>query len=186
MFYRQSGIRHTRYTQDRQLWPLPFDRALVAVVCALLVVAPFVLPGLYVSTYLMPWLLWTTAALGLNLLMGVAGQVHLGYGAVMAIGALAGGLIALRYGDVAYPAVIASCAGAMFVAQRASDPAFATAALCVCVVMLVVAGLGAAARARRPARNAEGGASRWRAKSAHGSVEENWYLTGPTTSIMRH
>src|SRR5207244_9647640 len=30
---------------------------------------------------------WSTAALGLNLLMGGAGQIHLGYGAVMAMGA---------------------------------------------------------------------------------------------------
>ncbi len=87
MFYRQAGIRHTRYQQDRQLWPLPFDRGLVVLAFALLIVAPFVLPSLYIGTYLMPWLLWTTATLGLNLLMGGAGQVHLGYGAVMAIGA---------------------------------------------------------------------------------------------------
>lgn len=89
MFYRQAGIRHTRYEQDRRLWKLPFDRRLVGLVCLLLLVAPLVLPDLYVGTYLMPWLLWTTAALGLNLLMGMAGQVHLGYGAVMAMGAYA-------------------------------------------------------------------------------------------------
>ncbi len=87
MFYRRAGIRHTRYQQARQLWPLPFDRALVAIVVVLLAAAPFVVPSLYVGTYLMPWLLWATATLGLNLLMGGAGQVHLGYGAVMAIGA---------------------------------------------------------------------------------------------------
>jgi branched-chain amino acid transport system permease protein len=97
MFYRQAGIRHTRYQEDRQLWPLPFDQRLVAVVCALLVLAPFVLPDLYIGTYLLPWLLWSTAALGLNLLMGVAGQVHLGYGAVMAIGAY-GAMHAVRAG----------------------------------------------------------------------------------------
>ena len=97
MFYRQSGIRHTRYEQDRRLWRLPFDRKLVALVCALAVAAPFLLSDLYVGTYLMPWLLWTTAALGLNLLMGTAGQVHLGYGAVMAIGAY-GSLHAARAG----------------------------------------------------------------------------------------
>lgn len=106
--------------------------------------------------------------------------------ALMAIGALAGGLIALRYGDIVYPVVIASCAGAMFVAQRTSDPALATVALLVCVVMLVVAGLGAIARARRRARNADGGALRRSVKSARESAEENRYLTGPTTSVMRH
>ena len=91
MFYRLAGIRHTSYLQSRQLFPLAFDRGLVAVIFALAVMAPWLVPGLYLNSYLMPWLLWVTAALGLNLLMGGAGQVHLGYGAVMGIGAYAAG-----------------------------------------------------------------------------------------------
>ena len=87
MFYRRAGIRHTTYRQERQLWPLPFDRFLVGLVAALLIVAPFVVDRLYLVAYLLPWLIWSSAALGLNLLMGGAGQIHLGYGAVMAIGA---------------------------------------------------------------------------------------------------
>jgi len=87
MFYRRAGIRHTDYRRERQLWPLPFDRLLVAVVVALLLAAPFVVDRLYLVAYLLPWLIWSSAALGLNLLMGGAGQIHLGYGAVMAIGA---------------------------------------------------------------------------------------------------
>jgi branched-chain amino acid transport system permease protein len=87
MFYRRAGIRHTTYRQERQLWPLPFDRFLVGLVAVLLIVAPFVVDRLYLVAYLLPWLIWSSAALGLNLLMGGAGQIHLGYGAVMAIGA---------------------------------------------------------------------------------------------------
>ncbi len=87
MFYRRAGIRHTRYQQERQLWPLPFDRLLLALVIATLVAAPFLFDRLYLVSYLLPWLIWATAALGLNLLMGGAGQIHLGYGAVMGIGA---------------------------------------------------------------------------------------------------
>ena len=34
MFYRRAGIRHLDYRQERQLWPLPFDRLLVGVVVA--------------------------------------------------------------------------------------------------------------------------------------------------------
>jgi branched-chain amino acid transport system permease protein len=87
MFYRRAGIRHTRYEDERQLWPLPFDRGLIAVVVLLLVAAPFLVDRLYLVSYLLPWVIWSTAALGLNFLMGGAGQIHLGYGAVMAIGA---------------------------------------------------------------------------------------------------
>lgn len=87
MFYRAAGIRHTRYESDRRLWRLPFDRMLVGLVLLLLLAAPFVVNSLYLGTYMLPWLVWAAATLGLNLLMGGAGQVHLGYGAVMAIGA---------------------------------------------------------------------------------------------------
>ncbi|HKU94166.1 MAG TPA: branched-chain amino acid ABC transporter permease [Vineibacter sp.] len=87
MFYRRAGIRHTTYRSERQLWPLPFDRALVAIIFVLLVLAPLLVGDLYLAGYLLPWVIWSTAALGLNFLMGGAGQIHLGYGAVMAIGA---------------------------------------------------------------------------------------------------
>jgi branched-chain amino acid transport system permease protein len=87
LFYRLSGIRHTSYAADRALWPVPADRRQAAVVLALAVAAPFLLSDLYLSNYVLPWLVWTAAALGLNLLMGWAGQIHFGYAAVMAIGA---------------------------------------------------------------------------------------------------
>jgi hypothetical protein len=90
MFYRRAGIRHLDYRHERQLWPLPFDRLLVGIVVALALAAPFIVDRLYLVAYLLPWLIWSSAALGLNLLMGGAGQIHLGYGAVMAIGAYTG------------------------------------------------------------------------------------------------
>lgn len=89
MFYRRAGLLHTRYQDERQLWPFAFDRNLVAIVLAVLLAAPFVFERLYLVTYLLPWIIWSTAALGLNLLMGGAGQIHLGYGAVIGIGAYA-------------------------------------------------------------------------------------------------
>jgi branched-chain amino acid transport system permease protein len=87
MLYRLAGIRHTTYRSARRLFPVPFDVGLLAVVIVLAVAAPFFLSPLHLNSYLMPWTIWATAALGLNLLMGWAGQVHLGYAAVMAIGA---------------------------------------------------------------------------------------------------
>ena len=87
MFYRRAGIRHTRYQDERQLWPLPFDRRLAMLIFLLMIAAPFLVDRLYLVSYLLPWIIWSTAALGLNFLMGGAGQIHLGYGAVIAIGA---------------------------------------------------------------------------------------------------
>ena len=87
MFYRRAGIRHTRYQDERQLFPLTFDRVLILFILAILLSAPFWVEKLYLVGYMVPWLIWSGAALGLNLLMGGAGQIHLGYGAVIGIGA---------------------------------------------------------------------------------------------------
>jgi branched-chain amino acid transport system permease protein len=89
MFYRRSGIRFTRYSQERQLWPLPLDRRMAGLIFLLGIAAPYLVDRLYLVGYLLPWIIWSTAALGLNMLMGMAGQVHLGYGAVIGMGAYA-------------------------------------------------------------------------------------------------
>lgn len=59
--------------------------------------APFIVPSLYLNSYMLPWLIWTAAALGLNLVTGWAGQLHLGYAAVMAVGAYSA-IHAVRFG----------------------------------------------------------------------------------------
>lgn len=87
MFYRLSGIHHTRYESARQLWPIPMDRWQIYVLLALGLAAPLLFSGLYLTSYLLPWLIMSAAALSLTLLMGIAGQLHFGFAAVMAIGA---------------------------------------------------------------------------------------------------
>ncbi|SEO58480.1 branched-chain amino acid ABC transporter permease [Aquisalimonas asiatica] len=87
MFYRLSGVHHTRYETARRLWPVPADRWQVWILLALAVAAPLYMSDLYLSSYMLPWLVWSAAALSLTLLMGVAGQLHFGFAAVMAIGA---------------------------------------------------------------------------------------------------
>jgi len=87
MFYRLAGIRHTTYRSARKLYPIPFDRYLLTAVVVVAIAAPYLVSPLALNSYLLPWVIWATAALGLNLLMGWAGQIHLGYAAVMAIGA---------------------------------------------------------------------------------------------------
>ena len=89
MFYRQAAIRHTSYEQTKSLYPIGFDKWLLIALLAVAIAAPFWMSELYLNSYMLPWIIWSTAALSLNLLMGFAGQIHLGYGAVMAIGAYA-------------------------------------------------------------------------------------------------
>jgi branched-chain amino acid transport system permease protein len=89
MFFRQAGIRHTDYAADRALFPIPVDRVMVIALLLFGLVAPFVVSSLALSSYLTPWLVWTAATLGLNLILGWAGQFHFGYAAIMGIGAYA-------------------------------------------------------------------------------------------------
>ncbi|MGA7323975.1 MAG: branched-chain amino acid ABC transporter permease [Rhodomicrobium sp.] len=87
MFYRLGGVYHTSYAGDRTILKVPADRWQVLFLVVLALAAPLFVSRLYLSGYLLPWLIWSMAALGLNLLVGWAGQIHLGYAAVMAIGA---------------------------------------------------------------------------------------------------
>ncbi len=87
MFYRLSGTYHTDYASDRKLWKIPADRWQVFIVLALLLLAPLYVSPLYLGSYVLPWIIWSAAALSLTLLMGMAGQLHFGFAAVMAIGA---------------------------------------------------------------------------------------------------
>lgn len=87
MFFRLAGIRHTDYAADRALFPVPADRFMVLALLAFAALAPLLVSSLTLASYLTPWLVWTAATLGLNLIIGWAGQFHFGYAAVMAIGA---------------------------------------------------------------------------------------------------
>lgn len=89
MFYRLSGVNHTRYASARRLWPVPADRWQVIAIAVLALAAPLYMSELYLSSYLLPWLIFSAATLALTLLMGMAGQLHFGFAAVMAIGAYA-------------------------------------------------------------------------------------------------
>src|ERR1700758_1023637 len=89
MLFRQAGIYHTDYAADRALFPIAADRRMIGILLAFGLAAPLIVNSLYLSSYLLPWLVWTAGALGLNLILGWAGQFHLGYAAVMGIGAYA-------------------------------------------------------------------------------------------------
>ena len=86
MFYRQAGVHHSNYKTDRSLFPIAFDRWSIIALLALGVLAPYIFSSFVLTSYLVPLMIWVGAALGLNLLVGWAGQFHFGYAAVMSIG----------------------------------------------------------------------------------------------------
>ena len=90
MFYRIAGQYKTSYEADQSLFPLRQDFYLLAAVLALAYgVLPAVADEFLFNAILIPTLIFSLAALGLNLLTGYAGQLSLGTGAFMGVGAYA-------------------------------------------------------------------------------------------------
>jgi len=90
VIYREAGQFKTSYASDQAIFPIAQDRAVVLLALA----AAFVGPPLLASEYwlqaiLIPLLIYSLAAIGLNLLTGYAGQLSLGTGGFMAVGAYA-------------------------------------------------------------------------------------------------
>lgn len=88
MFYREAGQFKTSYAADQQLLPIPMDRIFViAVVLIAIFVVPVIGSQYWLESILLPVLILSIAALGLNILTGYCGQLSLGTGGFMAAGA---------------------------------------------------------------------------------------------------
>ena len=90
MIYREAGQFKASYAADSAIFPIRQDRIAIAVILALaFVVVPLTATPYLFSAILIPFLILSLAALGLNILTGYAGQVSLGTAAFMAVGAFA-------------------------------------------------------------------------------------------------
>ena len=88
MIYREAGDFKTSYRADAQTFPIRLDRwAYWALLAVALLVVPFVVDDYWANAVLLPFLIYAIAALGLNILTGYCGQVSLGTGGFMAVGA---------------------------------------------------------------------------------------------------
>src|SRR6478736_4070923 len=97
MFYREAGQFKITYQADSQIFPIRQDRIGVALLLAVaFLVVPFVASPYTFSAILIPFLIFSLAALGLNILTGYAGQLSLGTAAFMAVGAFAAYNLELR------------------------------------------------------------------------------------------
>jgi branched-chain amino acid transport system permease protein len=90
MFYREAGDFKTSYVEDNQTFPIKFDRwRYYAVLAFAFAVVPFFINDYWVNAIFLPFLIYSIAAIGLNILVGYCGQVSLGTGGFMAVGAYA-------------------------------------------------------------------------------------------------
>jgi branched-chain amino acid transport system permease protein len=118
MIQRECGVLKTSYEADMALYPLPIARWTVAVLAVIFfLLIPLTLHEYYLSVANLVWIA-IIGALGLNILVGYTGQVSIGHGAFMSVGAytaanfatrldspwpvnlLAGGLMAAAVGAV--------------------------------------------------------------------------------------
>src|SRR5947208_13799612 len=88
MLYREAGQFKSTYAEDQQIFPIRQDRIALALLLAFAFIFVPIFGGQYwLSAIITPFLIFSLAALGLNILTGYAGQLSLGTAAFMAVGA---------------------------------------------------------------------------------------------------
>jgi branched-chain amino acid transport system permease protein len=88
MIYRENGQFKTSYRADQQVFPIAQDRiAMALLMLVVFVVVPMTASDYLFRAILIPFLIMALAALGVNILVGYCGQISLGSGAFMAVGA---------------------------------------------------------------------------------------------------
>jgi branched-chain amino acid transport system permease protein len=90
MLYREVGQYKSNYAADMAVFPILQDRiGIVVILVIAYVVFPLIGNNFLLNTILIPFLIFSLAAIGLNLLTGYTGLLSLGTGAFMGVGAYA-------------------------------------------------------------------------------------------------
>ncbi|MFZ4288274.1 branched-chain amino acid ABC transporter permease [Variovorax sp. HJSM1_2] len=88
MLYRENGQFKSSYRADQQIFAITQDRwAMLALLALAFIVVPAFASDYLFRAILIPFLIMALAALGVNILVGYCGQISLGSGAFMAVGA---------------------------------------------------------------------------------------------------
>lgn len=91
MYYRETGQFKTTYAKDQAIFPIIQDRWVMyfQLLVAIVIIPTFFLNEYFGNAIMIPFLIYALAALGLNILVGYCGQISLGTGGFMAVGAYA-------------------------------------------------------------------------------------------------
>lgn len=89
MFYREAGQFKTTYEADQAVFPIRQDRIGIGLILVAAVLLPFVSNEFFLNAVMIPFIILAVATIGLNILTGYAGQLSLGTGAFMGVGAYA-------------------------------------------------------------------------------------------------
>jgi len=101
MFYREAGQFKTSYETDQALFPILQDKIGLGVILLIaFVVVPLTANDFFLASIMIPFLVFSLAAIGLNVLTGFCGQLSLGTGAFMGVGAYAAYKLTTIFPDV--------------------------------------------------------------------------------------
>lgn len=101
MIYREAGQFKTSYVADQAIFPIAQDRwGMLAVLTFAFVVVPIFFNQYWLGPIMTQFLIFSLAALGLNLLTGYAGQLSLGAAAFMAVGGFAAFNLTIRIPEI--------------------------------------------------------------------------------------
>ena len=115
MFYRENGQFKTSFRADKQIFRiLQVRMAILAVLVFAFAVVPLTASNYQFSAILIPVVILSLAALGTNILIGYCGQISLGSGAFMAVGAYGAYNVIMRIPGT--PLVVALLVGGVFAA----------------------------------------------------------------------
>ncbi len=90
MLYREAGQYKTTYNADQAVFPITQDRIGLGIILAIAFVAiPLFGNEFLLNAVMIPFLIFSLAAIGLNILTGYTGLLSLGTGAFMGVGAYA-------------------------------------------------------------------------------------------------
>ncbi|MFZ9374955.1 MAG: branched-chain amino acid ABC transporter permease, partial [Burkholderiaceae bacterium] len=113
MLYRENGQYKTSYSADSQIFPIAQDRwVILAIIAFAAIVVPMIASTYMFKAILIPFLILALAAIGVNILVGYCGQISLGSGAFMAVGAYAAYNLMIRIEGM--PLVLALLGGGFF------------------------------------------------------------------------
>src|ERR687887_780054 len=102
MFHRESGVFKTTYAADMALYPLPIAKwTMIAIAVIFVLIIPMMVHEYYLSILNLIFIA-IVGALGLNILVGYTGQISIGHGAFMSVGAYTAANLATRL-DAPWP-----------------------------------------------------------------------------------
>lgn len=103
-----SGIFHTSYEKDMALRRSHFQKIRLVLLILFVLIFPF-FANRYYLTLANQVCIAVIGAIGLNILVGYTGQISLGQGGFMAVGAYAAGILTARWGMPWWASTISAC-----------------------------------------------------------------------------